>query len=320
MSSAAAASVDLETQDETMEQEAEMFRCRFYENKYPEVDELVIVQVKSIADIGAYVSLLEYDHIEGMIPLTELSNRRIRSFHKLIRVGRMEIAVVLRVDKEKGYIDLSKRRVAPEEIAKCDSKWNKSKAVHSIMTRVAKLTDMPLLELHEQLTWPLYKKYGHAYDAFKLFMTEPESCSELKTMPENIKDALLANIRRRLTPQAVKIRAEIEITCFQYEGIDAVKAALQAGLALSTPAQPVQINLIAPPTFVVFTTTLDKDRGIELLTKVCSIISEKIKEKGGDMNLKTPPRAITERDEKTMASLLESLEKQAQEEYEAEFD
>lgn len=51
---------------------------------------------------GAYVSLLEYDNIEGMIPLTELSNRRIRSFHKLIRVGRVEIVVVTRVDKEKG--------------------------------------------------------------------------------------------------------------------------------------------------------------------------------------------------------------------------
>ena len=145
--------------DVPVEQENEMFRCRHYENKYPEVDDLIVVQVKSIADIGArctlcaprrrrpsaalvcsmssdsfsaifllfrfvycvarfccvvrravirrafagaYVSLLEYENIEGMIPLTELSNRRIRSFHKLIRVGRIEIAVVLRVDKEKG--------------------------------------------------------------------------------------------------------------------------------------------------------------------------------------------------------------------------
>lgn len=82
--------------------------------------------------------MLEYDHVEGMIPLTELSNRRIRSFHKLIKVGRIETAIVLRVDKEKGYIDLSKRRVAPEEIAKCNQRWNKSKAVDSIMRRVAK--------------------------------------------------------------------------------------------------------------------------------------------------------------------------------------
>lgn len=28
-----------------------------------------------------------------------------------------------------GYIDLSKRRVAPEEIAKCEERYNKSKAV-----------------------------------------------------------------------------------------------------------------------------------------------------------------------------------------------
>ncbi len=37
-----------------------------------------------------------------------------------------------------GYIDLSKRRVDTEEIAKCESRWNKSKQVQSIMTRVAK--------------------------------------------------------------------------------------------------------------------------------------------------------------------------------------
>ena len=33
---------------------------------------------------------------------------------------------------------MSKRRVAPEEIAKCDQRWNKSKSVDSIMRRVAK--------------------------------------------------------------------------------------------------------------------------------------------------------------------------------------
>ena len=59
-------------------------------------------QVKSIAEMGAYVSLLEYNNIEGMILLSELSRRRIRSINKLIRVGRQEIVVVLRVDKDKG--------------------------------------------------------------------------------------------------------------------------------------------------------------------------------------------------------------------------
>ena len=48
-----------------------------------------MLQVKSIAEMGAYVSLLEYNGIEGMILLSELSRRRIRSITKLIKVPRM---------------------------------------------------------------------------------------------------------------------------------------------------------------------------------------------------------------------------------------
>lgn len=55
-----------------------------------------------IAEMGAYVKLLEYDNIDGMILLSELSRRRIRSIQKLIRIGRNEVVVVMRVDEEKG--------------------------------------------------------------------------------------------------------------------------------------------------------------------------------------------------------------------------
>src|SRR5437773_132735 len=61
-----------------------------------------VLNSPQIAEMGAYVKLLEYDNIDGMILLSELSRRRIRSIQKLIRVGRNEVVVVLRVDKEKG--------------------------------------------------------------------------------------------------------------------------------------------------------------------------------------------------------------------------
>lgn len=66
------------------------------------MDEVVMVNVKRIAEMGAYVHLLEYNNIEGMILLSELSRRRIRSVNKLIRIGKTEPVVVIRVDKEKG--------------------------------------------------------------------------------------------------------------------------------------------------------------------------------------------------------------------------
>ena len=115
-----------------------------YEARYPEVDQAVMIQVKSMADSGAYVSLLEYNNIEGMILFSELSRRRIRSISSLIKVGRIEPVMVLRVDKEKGYIDLSKRRVSEEDIQACEERYNKSKLVHSIMRHVAETMKIDL--------------------------------------------------------------------------------------------------------------------------------------------------------------------------------
>lgn len=68
-------------------------------------------------------------------------------------------------------------------------------------------------------------------------------------LEENTRDVLLNNIRRKLTSQAVKIRADIECACYGYEGIDAVKTALRAGLEMSTEELPIKINLIAPPLY-----------------------------------------------------------------------
>jgi translation initiation factor 2 subunit 1 len=71
-------------------------------NHKPEQTQSLTDLLCKIAEMGAYVKLLEYDNIDGMILLSELSRRRIRSIQKLIRVGRNEVVVVLRVDKEKG--------------------------------------------------------------------------------------------------------------------------------------------------------------------------------------------------------------------------
>ncbi len=78
--------------------------CRFYKHRYPKQEDVVMVNVRSIAEMGAYVMLLEYNNIEGMIMLSELSRRRIRSINKLVRIGRNECVVVIRVDETKGKL------------------------------------------------------------------------------------------------------------------------------------------------------------------------------------------------------------------------
>lgn len=284
--------------------------CRFYEQKFPEIDDVVMVNVTAIAEMGAYVRLLEYDNIEGMILLSELSRRRIRSIQKLIRIGRNECVVVLRVDREKGYIDLSKRRVSPDEATKCEEKFNKAKAVHSILRHVAETEKVDLEELYRASAWKLERKFGgpaSSYDAFKLAITENPAIWDEIEMEPKLKASLISNVKRRLTPQPIKIRSDIEVGCYAYEGIDAVKAALRAGLALSTEALPVKINLIAPPLYVVTTTTLDKDRGIDLVQRTVAAIDAEIKRHDGWITVKMEARSVTESDDKELQALMEKF-------------
>ncbi|KAK4686539.1 translation initiation factor 2 subunit 1, partial [Tremellales sp. Uapishka_1] len=281
---------------------------RFYENKYPEVDQLVMVQVHQIADMGAYVKLLEYDNIEGMILLSELSRRRIRSVQKLIRVGRNEVVVVMRVDSDKGYIDLSKRRVSAEEVVKCEEQFEKGKAVDSILTQVAKKRGVPTESLYESIAWPLHTSYGHAYEAFKLSISEPETVFAPLSLDEDTLIELKHTIARRLTPKPVKVRADIEVKCFAYSGIEAIKSALRAGEAVSTEEVPIKIKLVAPPLYVMSTTSTDKVKAIELMEKAVDVIGETIAAEKGEMSVKMKPKVVSETDDAELRALMEHLE------------
>uniref|UniRef100_K1Q435 Eukaryotic translation initiation factor 2 subunit 1 n=1 Tax=Magallana gigas TaxID=29159 RepID=K1Q435_MAGGI len=218
--------------------------CRFYKNKYPEVEDVVMVNVRSIAEMGAYVHLLEYNNIEGMILLSELSRRRIRSINKLIRIGRNECVVVIRVDKDKGYIDLSKRRVSPEEVTKCEEKFAKAKAVNSILRHVGELmkfhSDEQMEELYTKTAWffdDKYKKPGASYEAFKH-----------------------------------------------------------------------AINLIAPPLYVMTTSTLERTEGLATLNKAIASIKLTIEEAGGIFNIHKQPRVVSDIDEIELEKQLQQLE------------
>lgn len=287
--------------------------CRFYEEKYPEIESFVMVNVKQIAEMGAYVKLLEYDNIDGMILLSELSRRRIRSIQKLIRIGRNEVVVVLRVDKEKGYIDLSKRRVSAEDIVRCEERYNKSKSVHSIMRHVAEKTKTPIETLYRDIGWPLNKKYQHANDAFKLSITNPEVWNDVTFPSQVVKEEFQSYISKKLTPHPTKVRADVEVTCFKYDGIDAIKDALRTAEAKNTPEAEVRVKLVSPPHYVITIQCLDKSMGIALLEQGIKDIEENIKKSGGGLVVRMAPKAVTEHDDAELQALMEKRARENEE-------
>ncbi len=239
-----------------------------------------------------------------MILLSELSRRRIRSINKLIRVGKDEVVMVIRVDKEKGYIDLSKRRVAPEDVKGAEDRYAKAKAAHAIIRHVSNRLHTPMLSLYKRIGWPLQRKYGHAADAFQLAVHDPDTVLSGLEITEAERSELLTHIRTKMTPHPLKIRADIQVTCFTYEGVEAIRAALLAGEALSSEAVPIKVRLIAAPIYVMHTTTLDKVAGVAALEAAVEAVKKVIESKGGQLVVKMAPIVTSSQEDSELDKLL----------------
>lgn len=239
--------------------------------------------------------------------LSELSKRRIRSVAKLLKVGRIEMVMVLRADYDKGYIDLSKRRVDSEEAKRKEEQFAKAKCVHGIMRHVADALKLDLEDFCMKFSWPLYKDGGNAFDMYRRHINEDINIwdklsfagpgDDLSERAAEIKEAIDDDLRRRLLTQMLRMQVKIDVSCTEYEGIEAIKTALLKGLAASKEECEVKIKLIAHPTFSLTCMCRDKVLGFKSLEECTALIQSSIEGAGGAYSVRAPPAVVGGQDD-----------------------
>jgi len=273
---------------------------RFYENEFPEVNEIVIVKIQELNDFCAFVHLLEYNR-PASIQFTEISNRRLRQTpSSLLKIGKQDVMQVLRVDEEKGYIDLTKKNVDAKEIGECNRRYNKSKSVHSTLSNVIgnrakqnedKEDSTEIEELYSKFIWPIYRseKYEHPLELFEAALAD-ESVLDEFDLDDEVKKLLLKDISHHFSRRQVRVQATVEVTCFAYEGIDAIIPSLLAGRkAGSEQGTEVKITLISTPQYALTTTARDTAHGVQVLNKCIEAISEEITKRKGNCKVAQEP-------------------------------
>lgn len=116
--------------------------------------------------------------------------------------------------------------------------------------------------------------------------SEPDAVFAQLGLSDDTLQDLKNTIARRLTPKPVKVRADVEVKCFAYAGIEAIRKALQAGEDASTEAVKINVRLVAPPLYVMTTTSTDKQQAIEVMEKAVEVIGDVISKEGGDLTVK----------------------------------
>jgi len=96
----------------------DLFDYKWHKAALPEEDSIVIGRVKSIDQNGVFFEILDYQLQNALMPLNQVSSKRIRTVKSVFKEGDVKPVLVTKVDDKNGFIDISNKYVnmAAEDI------------------------------------------------------------------------------------------------------------------------------------------------------------------------------------------------------------
>ncbi len=186
--------------------------------EFPEEGEIVIGTVTKILHTQVFVMLDDYGK-EGVIILSEIAPGRIRNVRDYVTVNKKIVCKVLRVDKTKGHIDLSLRRVTQAEKQRMMQLYSREKDCLSMLKIVLKNQDRI-----DEFTKRVKEKYDRVFEFFSELNNMDEAKAIAKLRELNIKQEeaaeLISLIKERFKKKIVEITSIIKLQTYEEDGIE----------------------------------------------------------------------------------------------------
>ncbi len=249
--------------------------------EYPEEGDLVIATVKRIESYGAYVTLDEYDDQEGFLHISEIASTWVRNIRDHVREGQKLVLKVLRVDPEKGHIDLSLRRVTGREKTEKLLQWKMDRKAESIMkAAIEKLKKSE--EEADAIKEAILRKYESLYDAFEEAVEEGEEVFTKIGISTEWAKALTEAAKLKIKIEKAKVSTIIELTCLKPDGIEAIKQSLLNAEKIRKRGVNIVTYAVGAPKYRIEVSANDYGEAEALLKKAVNEALTTIKNFGGE--------------------------------------
>jgi len=192
---------------------------------YPEESEFVLCTVTKIQFNSVFVRLDEYDK-QGMIHISEISPGRIRNIRDYVREGKVIVCMVLRVNQERGQIDLSLRRVNETQKRMKLSSIKQEQKAEKILEIVAKQNNKDLQGTYALVMSRISDKYARLYDFFEDIVAGKAN-AEKAGLDKKLSASLDELVRQRIKLPEVEIEGNLFIQSYEHDGAEIVKNSLR---------------------------------------------------------------------------------------------
>ena len=191
---------------------------------FPEDNELVLCLVTAVHYNSVFVKLEEYDK-SGMIHISEISPGRIRNIRDFVVEGKKIVCKVLKIDREKGHIDLSLRRVNENQRKNKVNELKQEQKAEKILEFITKKFNMDLKETYTKVMDTITDKYEMLHSFFNEVVMENADIKEIE-MPELEKE-LLELINQRIAKPEVEIKGSFKLKTYDGNGVEIIRNALK---------------------------------------------------------------------------------------------
>jgi len=249
--------------------------------EWPEPGDLVVASVRRITDYGAYVTLDEYGK-EGLLHVSEVSSGWVRNIREFVREGQKTVLKVLRVDTEKGHVDLSLRRVSRHERREKILASKMEKKAESLLRSVSEKLKLPFEELYDKTGSTIEEKFGGIYEGLERAAREGPDPLVEAGLPKDIAVALAEVAKDKIRPPMVKIKGFLELRCMKPNGILHIREALLSAQKIEKPKDTrVRLYAVAAPKYAVEVLAEDYKEAEKILQKAAETAIKTITNAGG---------------------------------------
>ncbi len=251
-------------------------------DEMPEQGEIVMATVTKVMDHGAYVSLDEYDGMQGFLHISEIAPGWIRSINKHVRKGEKKVLLVKKVNPRRGDIDLSLKQISKDQKKQKIREVKKYEKGNTLMQSVREKADLSEDDISD-VEDKIYSKFDSVYDAFIEIGRRGGSSVGGLGIDKNIVSTM-EEVASKIKLPSVEIRGVMDIASSRPDGVEVIRKILLDAIPDrngGSATENAEITYLGAPKYRLAVTSEDFKSAERVLKPIVSEIQSGIEKKKG---------------------------------------
>jgi translation initiation factor 2 subunit 1 len=250
-------------------------------DKYPSEGDLVICTVSKVSSHGAFANLDEYVNKDGFIHISEVASIWVKNIRDYVKEGQKTVAKVLSVDRDRGHIDLSVRRVGESQKTNKTQEWKRAQKAEKLLELAATEVKKTLDEAYKDVGFVLEGNFGEIYSGLEEILIQGEKA--LEGVPEIWHQALKKVATENIILPSVEIEGFVELSTSEPDGVTKLKEALKEAMKVPKDKEVnLGIKYLSPPRYRISVSAPDYKSAEDVMKRSADKAVSYITEHGGE--------------------------------------